>query len=549
MKTRLPRFGKLAILFFLCFTIVVGCNQGENVTPNNPTEITSPVNNESSRVTLGTTLKPRTIDPADCYEISGLNIIYNVAESLYTYELGTTKLKPLLATEMPKISEDGLVYTIPIRQGVTFHDGTAFNAEAMKFSLQRFIENGGKPSFLLADTIDSMEVTGEYELTIKLKKPFAAFPALLAFPGASAVSPQAYTIGSGQFKPDQLIGTGPYQLTEYKSDSIRLTAFENYWGEKPLNQGVDLQIYASNSANLFNSFRTGAIQAAYQSLDPEQVKSLQQGGTEGKWQVLESPGTAISYMVLNVNQDPLKDQKVRAAIASLVDRNLINERVLQGQGEPVYSLVPTSFEAHKPVFKDRYGDANFEQAKQLLTEAGYSETNPAVVEIWYPSGSTIRELVATTLKALAEQNLGGLLIFEPNSVESATAFSNLRKGIYPTFLVDWYPDFLDADNYVQPFLSCTKGSPETGCEEGGSQTQGSFFFSEEMNQLIDQQRQEQDPAKRQEIFAQIQELLAAEVPYIPLWQTKDYAFAQNGVTGVMINPSQNLPFWTIQVKK
>jgi peptide/nickel transport system substrate-binding protein len=222
------------------------------------------------------------------------------------------------------------------------------------------------------------------------------------------------------------------------------------------------------------------------------------------------------------------------------------ERVLQGQAEPLYSLIPTVFSEYSPVFQESYGDANIAKAKELLTKAGFSSANPAVIPVWYPSSSTTRASVAATLKAFAEQELEGIIMFEPNAVESATAFSNLGKGIYPAFLGDWYPDFLDSDNYVYPFLDCSKGSEGEGCVEGGAQNQGSFFFNPKVNELIDQQRKELDPQARITVFKEIQQILADQVPYIPLWQTKDYAFAQNGITGVNLNPSQTFPFWTIK---
>ncbi len=534
-----PNFLKYICLFFLCFTLTVACNNNQSNQTNTATT------NNNLRITVGTTLKPRTLDPADSYEIAGLNVIYNLSDTLYTYELGTTNLKPLLATEMPKISEDGLTYTIPLRQGVTFHDGTPFNAEAMAFSLKRFMENGGKPSFLLADTVASVSASGEYEITIKLKQPFSAFTSLLAFTGTCAVSPQAYQIGESKFNPNTFVGTGPYKLATSGSDSISLEVFENYWGEKPANQGVDMQIYSGNSANLYNGFRTGAIDVAYQSLDPDQIKSLLDGASQGKGQVVEAPGTVVNYLALNRNQKPLDNVKVRQAIAATIDRALINTRVLQGQAEPLYSLIPTPFDSYKPTFQEKYGDADIEKAKQLIKEAGFSETNPVIVEIWYPSSSTTRALVTATLKASAEKEFAGALQLQPNAVEGATAFSNLAKGIYPSFLANWYPDFLDADNYIQPFLDCAKGSVDKGCESGGAQSQGSFYYNEEMNQLISQQRKEQNPEKRKAIFAQIQDILAKDVPYIPLWQTKEYIFAQQGIEGVKINPSQSIPFWTI----
>ncbi|MEM8674977.1 MAG: ABC transporter substrate-binding protein [Cyanobacteria bacterium P01_G01_bin.67] len=533
---RLQKTSTYLVLFTICFALAVGCNN-DNQTQENAVPV------DRNRISVGTTLKPRTLDPADNYELAGLNIIYNVGESLYTYEVGTTEIKPLLAKSMPEVSQDGLTYNIPLREGVSFHDGVPFNAQAMQFSLERFIENGGKPSFLLGDVIEQVEATGEYQLEITLKQPFAAFPALLAFPGACAVSPEAYKIGAGEFSPNTLVGTGKYRLNQFKSDSISLNANENYWGDKPLNQGINMQVYGSNSANLFNSFKTGAVDVAYQALDPQQIESLR--NSEGELQVIEGSGTVVNYLVLNLQQEPLNQPEVRQAIAAGINRTLINDRVLKGQAEPIYSLLPTTFEVYQPQFETLYGEADTAKAKELLTKAGYSAENPAIVEIWHPSGSITRGIVAETIKAYAAKELDGIIQFVPNSVESASFFSNLSQGIYPSALVDWYPDFLDPDNYIQPFLGCTQGSPSMGCESGAAQSRGSFYYSDRANQLIEQSRQEQDGSKRQEIFIELQKLLTQDVPYIPLWQTKDYAFAQNEIQGVVINPSQTFPFWTI----
>ena len=532
---QLQKLGKYLAIFLLCFVVTIGCNDR---TQQNNNEV------DNNRIAVGTTLKPRTLDPADNYELAGLNIIYNVAESLYTYEVGTTEIKPLLATAMPEVSEDGLIYEIPVREGVTFHDGTVFNAEAMEFSLRRFIENGGKPAFLLGDVIETVEAIGEYQLQITVKQPFAAFPALLAFPGACAVSPQAYQIGDGAFNPNNLVGTGRYRLSQFKSDSISLNAYENYWGEQAANEGIDMQIYAGNSANLFNSFKTGAIDVAYQSLDPQQIASLLDNRDI---KIITGSGTVVNYLVLNLQQEPLNRPEVRQAIAAVIDRALINERVLRGQAEPIYSLLPTALDTYQPTFERLYDEANTARAKQLLIEAGYSPENPAIVEIWHPSGSITRAIVADTLKAYAEQELDGMLQFVPNSVESASFFGNLSQGIYSAALVDWYPDFLDPDNYIQPFLGCSQGAPDVGCQEGAAQSRGSFYYSDRANELIERSRQERDPAQRQAIFVELQQLLAQDVPYVPLWQTKDYAFAQSNVEGVVINPSQTFPFWTINI--
>ncbi len=535
-----PSWIKVIAIFSLCCCLIVSCSQRANQSINSVGN-----NGNNDRITIGTTLKLRTIDPADAYETISGELLRNLGDTLYSYESGTTKLIPNLATAMPKVSQDGLTYTIPLRQGVIFHDDTPFNSAAMEFSLQRFIKNGGRPAFLLGDAVESVKATGEYELTFQLKKPFAAFPSLLTFAGICAVSPKAYEIGDGKFKPDTFVGTGRYKLAKYGSDSLSFDVFDKYWGEKPVNKGIDI-LLLSSSSNLFNTFRTGAIDVAYLSLDADQVRSLDEGAKKGKWQEFAAESSTVSYMTLNTKSKPLDKLEVRQAIAAAMDRPLINDRVLRGQAQPLYSLIPTTFDVHKPVFKEMYGDANMAKAKELLTKAGYSAANPFILQIWHPSASTKRALVASTISALAKLKMDGIMQVEINSVESPTLFQNIEKGIYPAVLVDWYADFFDADNYIQPFLDCATGSAAGGCEKGASQGQGSFYYSDRVNQLIDKQRKEVNPQIRKALFAEIQDILGRDVPFIPLWQDKDYTFAQKNVTGVRLEPTQSFPFWFLK---
>ncbi|WP_299405101.1 ABC transporter substrate-binding protein [Acaryochloris sp. IP29b_bin.148] len=513
--------------------LVVGC-QSRSPGPGSSTS------GADARLAIGTTGRVRTLDPADSLELFSGNLLYNMGERLYTYKSGTTELIPQLATELPQVSEDGLIYTIPLREGVVFHDGTAFDAKAMAFSLNRFIQNGGQPSFLLSDSLDSVEAKSATELVIKLKKPFAAFTDLLAFSGLAAISPQAYEIGPDKFEPAKFVGTGPYKLANYGSELIRLDRFDQYWGEKPANQGIDIQSFSS-PANLFNAFRTGSVDIAYQSLNPEQIDSLAKAAEKGDWQTITGPGSNITYLSLNLRDDTLKQTEVRQALAMVIDRKLIQQRIFNNQVDPLYSLIPSIFDASKPVFP-RVEKANVAKAKALLKKAGYSNTKPVEVEFWYRSNIPSDGPAATTIKAFIEQELGSLAKVELKSIESATAYKNLDQGTYPMFMLDWSGDYYDPDTYIHPFLDCAEGSVKDGCKQGSTVGQGTFYFSEKMNQLIDQQRQEQDVDKRQQIFAEIQDLLAQDVPFIPLWQRKEYAFAQTDIQGVRLEPTQAMPF-------
>ncbi|WP_204139977.1 ABC transporter substrate-binding protein [Halomicronema sp. CCY15110] len=533
---------RFVTLLSVCFAFVVACTGSP--TPETEAPAESADGAGSDRISIGTTLTVRTLDPADSYEIFPGILLHNLGDQLYAYEPGSTELIPQLAADMPTISDDGLTYVIPLREGVVFHDGTPFDAEAMVFSLERFMQNGGRPAFLLAERIASVEATGDYEITLTLNSPFSAFTALLTFWGVTPVPSDTYEIAEGSFIPDNFIGTGPYKLAAFNSDSIKLDVNEDYWGEKPANGGIDIQIFSS-PANLYNTFKTKGIDVAYQTLDPEQIADLERTAEEGNWQVVEAGTTVVNYMSLNQKIAPLDDVRVRQAIAAMIDRNLVNERVFQGQAEPLYSLIPTSFDVYEPVLQEAYGDGDFELAEQLLREAGFSEENPFNFEIWYPSASTTRSVVANTLKESFETGLPGLITVTVQTAESATLWGNVDKGVYPSVLANWYPDYYDVDTFVQPFLSCDQGSEATLCEAGASQSNGSFYYSERANELVSAQQSEQDPAARDAIIQDIQALLQEDVPYIPLWQNKDYVFAHDGIEGVAIQPTQQFLMWQI----
>ncbi|MFG6098392.1 ABC transporter substrate-binding protein [Leptothoe sp. ISB3NOV94-8A] len=524
-------------LFSLCLIMAVACGGNGGEQAAGPTT-------SDGRVAMGTTLKARTLDPADAYEIFPGILLYNLGDRLYTYAPGTTTLEPQLATDMPTVSDDALTYTVPLREGVTLHDGSAFNAEVMAFSIQRFMDNGGRPAFLLSEKIDTVEATGEYELTMTLKQPFAAFTSLLTFWGVTPVPLETYTIGDGQFKPEEFIGSGPYKLASFSSDVIKLDANPDYWGTAPGNEGIDIQIFTS-PANLYNTFRSGGLDVAYQTLDPDQIAALEREAGQGGWNVIEAGSTVVNYMSLNQKIAPFDDLNVRKAVAAMIDRNLINDRAFQGQAEPLYSLIPKSFDVHEPVFETAYGDGNYEQAKVFLEEAGITAANPLEFEIWYPTASTTRSVVANTLKEAIESNLPGLVTVQVSTAESATLWENVEKGVYPSVLSNWYPDYFDPDNFVQPFLSCNEGSEETLCEKGATQGNGSFYYSTRTNDLLAKQRAEQDESVRSDVFKDLQQVMVEDVPYIPLWQNKDYVFAASGVDGVAIEPNQQFLLWQI----
>lgn len=525
------RWVSLALVWaILCGLVLTGC------------QISLPTLSASDpqRIVLGTTGKIRTLDPADSYEIISGNLLFNLGDRLYTLRPGSSQIVPQLATQLPILSNNGLTYKIPLRRGIKFHDGEPFDAKAMAFSLQRFIENKGNPSSLLGKFVKSVAATDAYELTIQLEKPFAGFTQVLAFPGLCAVSPKAYQKGENAFNPETFVGTGPYTLASYSSDRIRLDLNSNYWGEKPKNQGIDIQIFG-NSASLYNAIKTKAIDAAFQTLDPNQAESLRQGVKTGTYKVAETEGLGVHYLSMNVKSPPLDQPLVRQALAAMIDRKLLSDRVFLGQVAPLYSLIPSGLQG-QAVFEQRYGDGNIAKAKELLTKAGYSKTNPLQIDFWYRSNIGHNVLAAVIIKAIADERMDGFVKLNLQGVESATAYKNLDKGVYPIFMLDWTPDYLDPDSYMQPFMDCATGSVAKGCEDGESFYQGSFYYSDRANQWISQARKTTDPSQRQKLYTDLQNLLATDVPFIPLWSSKDFLFTQANINGAVVLPTSQIPF-------
>jgi peptide/nickel transport system substrate-binding protein len=237
---------------------------------------------------------------------------------------------------------------------------------------------------------------------------------------------------------------------------------------------------------------------------------------------------------------------VRQALAAMINRDVLNNRVFRGQAESLYSLVPSIFSGiSQPVFKTEQQKLGRDQIRNLLKESGYTPGKPLKLNLWYRSNLTSDGVAAATIKAMVGQGYSDVLQLEVNSVDSTAAYKNLDKGTYPMFMLDWAGDYYDPDTYLQPFLACEKGSPKTGCQKGQSQSWGSFYYSDRANKLIDQQRQIRDPKQRIKPLTELQTILAKEVPYIPLWQKKDYVFAQKGIKGIQILPSQQFPFWPL----
>lgn len=490
-------------------------------------------------VIVGTTDTVQTIDPAKCYSYYCSNIFYNTGNTLMGFEPGSDTVSPILAAEQPEASEDGLTYTFQLRDDVTFHDGSDMTAEDVVFSLDRgrFLQHPEGASFLLGG-IESVEATGDYTVEVTLSEPDVTFLSKLAYTVATILpsdgpyeAPEEPVTEAGAAEEfvneDEFIGTGPYQLTELREgESITLEAFGEYWGDTPANDRVLVQFFGE-SAQLQASLEAGEIDVAFRHLNPEQRQSLE--GSE-EIQTIEGEGAFIRYIVLNTLLEPFDDPEVRKAMAASIDRDRIVDEVLAGDGEALYSMVPPLFESGVPAFQEVYGDAS---AEDFISE-------PVDMELWYSTdhyAETEPDFAQTLQRSLEETGLFNVSLQSTEWAQFTQQAWPGETGQYPAFLLGWYPDYLDADDYLYPFYH-------------SEQSFLKMYSNDQMDELINQEQSEfQDPnaAERQEVFRQIQQLAAEEAPIIPVYSGTPFAFTQSDVQGVQdtMGPSQIFRYWLI----
>ena len=480
-------------------------------------------------IILGTTDKITVLDPAKCYDFYTWEIFNNIGEGLLKYKPGTTEIVPGIA-ESYEVSEDGKVYTFHLRPGLKFTDGVPLDASAVKYSIDRVMKLGLDPSWLVSAFVEKVEVVDELTVKFILKKPISYFPSLVATVPYFPVSPKSYPADK---TAEPLVGHyGPYKIKKWIRDvELVLEANPDYYGTPPKTKEFIIKFY-KDASTLRLAVETGEIDIAWRTLKPTDILDLK---ARGVLTVEEVPGPYIRYLVLRCNQAPFNDVRLRRAIAAAIDRDKICNEVYKGTVEPLYSMIPKGMWSHIDAFKEEYGVRNLTLAKELLKEAGYSEENPFEFELWYTPThyGDLEADVALVIKESLEET--GMMKVTLKSAEWATyAAEYIAKGVMPIFLLGWYPDYLDPDDYTTCFLH-SKWSPDLGV----------FYNNSKMDELLDKASVAIDKAERTELYKEIQRLMAEEAPVIPFFQGKLFIVFWPNVRGVILDPTMLLRYYLI----
>lgn len=484
---------------------------------------------------VGQTDEPVYLDPAKAYDWPSCNVIQNVFEGLVTYTPGTTDLIPGLA-ENWTISPDGKVYTFNLRNNVTFHDGTKFNATAVKHSIERAIALEGDPSFLLDAIagIVSVDVVDTFTVKFTLKAPNVVFLSIMAFTVAYPVSPAAYP--ADEFKLDIAVGTGPYKLVKWsRGVEMVLEANKEYWWEEyiPKNDVTILRFH-KKPETLRLAIEAHEVDIALRKLRATDWPELEE---KTDLVVYKAAGPTIRYIVIDVTQAPFTDKLVRQAIACAINRTTISETVYLGEFRPLYSMVPDGMFSHIDAFKDKWGERDLDNAKTLLGQAGYSTANPLVIDFWCETGLHYgMEIVETAEMIEAQLEETGMIEVTLKYSEWATYIDDVtsRQHKMPIFLLGWYPDYLDPDNYLSPFVE-SESDPFMGC----------WYNSTVMDGYLHDALVETDVDARSALYESAQTLMAEDCPIIPLLGGEFRAVALTNVKGIVLDVLQIFRYYLI----
>lgn len=352
--------------------------QPQPTQPPPPTEAPKPTTFIYGRGGDSVGLDPAIVTDGESFRVSG-----QILEGLYTFAPGTTKPVPALAEECTA-NEQATEWTCKLRQGVKFHDGTDFNADAVIFNFERwrFTNNpyhfpeqvfeyyeamwGG---FDDASVITSVEKVDDYTVKFTLSSPMAPFLANLAMDMFAISSPAAIEANGADYGTPKVgaVGTGPFKFVEWvEGDHITVVANEDWWGGKPSIDQIIWRVIPDASAR-FLALKAGDIHGMEQAT-PEDLESAQ---ADPNMQVLFKPPLNTVYVAFNFKVKELQDIKVREAIAHAINKEALAEAFWGASGQVAKTLVPPSMWGYNDAIEDWKYDP--ELAKQLLAEAGYPD--------------------------------------------------------------------------------------------------------------------------------------------------------------------------------
>jgi peptide/nickel transport system substrate-binding protein len=477
---------------------------------------------------------PTGLDPEAVLNNTSGFVMGTIYDSLLKYKSGSTDVEPGLA-ESWEASPEGLTYTFHLRKGVTFHDGTPFNAPNYVKTISRVLDksdpdsiyNTGPVESFLDDTYGSVAsymATDDYTVVFTFKEVSGPFTTNLAMVWNGVVSPTAVTKYKKDFR-NHPVGTGPFIFKEWRQgDQVVLDANPNYWGGKPKVDRIVFKVMPDAQATLLAAKRGDVHIIADVS-----AQTLPAIRSDPNLVVLTQPGLAVSGIALPNDVKFFMDKRVRQALNYAVDKETLNKTLYQGMAAPMTSPLPSAQWGFDPTLKGYPYDPD--KAKKLLADAGYpngfecellSYSSPRG---YNPAGPELAVAIQGYLQKVGvnvnirKQEMGAFL-------------AEVRSGKYDKgmFTAGFSGDNGDPDN----FLYILFASPSMPVNDT------SHYRNPEVDKLLGDARHTADHAKRLELYKKAQAIIMDEVPWIFVNSVLQTRVTRKEVKGFVLNPTQML---------
>ena len=476
---------------------------------------------------VGQIAEPKSLDPAAVTAVNDFRILMNVYDGLLRYKDNTLEVEPALATSW-EISEDGTVYTFNLREGVTFHDGSAFNADAVKFNFDRMLDEnhpyhdtGPFPLAFFFSAVSGVEVIDEMTVRFMLNAPYAPFLSNLAYPTGLIVSPAAVAQHGANFGRNPS-GTGAFKFAEWRSnEAVVIEANPGYWDSVPELQAVVFRPITDANTRTAEML-AGGIDLMVEV--PPVVLSEFQGNS---YTVHEQAGPHVWFLILNAREGPFADVRVRQAANYAINKEAIVNDVLEGTAQVAAGPTPPAFawaynESLEPYPYDP------DKARELLAQAGAegAELTFFVTE----GGSGMLDPIAMGTAIQADLQAVGLKV-------------NIETYEWNTFLGEVNPGlegkadmaemaWMTNDPDTLPFLALrTAAWPEQGGFNSG------YYSNPKVDELLEAARVATDRNERARLYQEMQTIVQEDAPWVFVANWKQNAVTSDRVSNFSLQPS------------
>jgi len=505
------------------------------------------------------------LDPADVTDGESIQRMDNIFEGLVEYEAGSVLIQPCLATSW-EASADGTEIVFNLREGVKFHDGTDFNADAVVFSFARQYDTTHPYNqygewaywgYMFGD-VDKMEKIDDYTVKFVLKRPNASIMTSLAMFTVNIVSPT----NAEKYKEDAFknpCGTGPFKFVEWvKDDHITLEANENYWRGRAKLDKLIFKVIPDPSARLM-ALEVGEVQG----IEYPNPADLDRIKANNDLTLMSEPGMNVGYMAMNTGYgyidankngvrdiadellvktpgyyEPLTKKKVRQAINLAIDKQSIVDNIYMGTAIKATNGMPPSMLGYNDAIADYPYDPA--QAKVLLAEAGYPdgfEVTLYVMPVSRPymfDPPKIGEAIQSYLAAVG-------ITVKFYQVDWGTYLQETEEGNHQMCLLGWTGDNGDPDNFMNVLYGAN------ACSIGAAGNYA-FYNNEENQELLSAALTTYDDEKRAEYYKKAQEMIHEDAGWVYLAHSVQNIVFRSNVKGYVLNPTSRKFFYPVSVE-